>query len=405
MSFYRNEKRAASAVFFFIHSGVLLKTGCLLTGEGTLWIGMNNEPVEVLTDMATFNNVITVSQIPVNKYGFYVQLKDFDGNPLPNVVIKGPTGVDDGQGDTISELRTNSEGVVRFYSDKARHNVTYTGLPSDVDPSVMPSSIQGFINDVSTIIVEPDVSDFYKYSLTVKNSDGSLAANRPIYKSMSDMTAIGYTNSSGVYTTPNWTANATFSGFFYDKTKARYSTFNIPGTKGNVKEAEVQATDKFITGDLTLGSTVTMAGHSWTVCHISGNKYYLARTTIYNLTKFGDNTTYNGSTLQGVASGFESSIFSSGVNKHIKDYLMQNETHDGVTSKIFVTSYSQMNGGFSWFNSNERRICQYNGSNQYYWTSSPNGSGGVWIVYTDAYLNYGNPSGSDGFRPFACISI
>ena len=153
-----------------------------------------------------------------------------------------------------------------------------------------------------------------------------------------------------------------------------------------------------VDGKLLLGETVQFDGMYWIVCHTDyiNKKAYLACTVIVQNTIFGSNTSYSSSTLKTVAKSFEDSM-SDGAKSR-----MLNTTVNGVTSKIFVASYDQMNGGFSYFNSNERRVCQ----DQDYWTSSPSSSGNVWYVNTGGNLFYsGGPRSSFGFRPFACISI
>lgn len=153
-----------------------------------------------------------------------------------------------------------------------------------------------------------------------------------------------------------------------------------------------------IDGKLLLGETVQFDGMYWTVCHTDyiNKKAYLACTVVVQDTVFSyDTTSYSASILRNVAKSFEDSM-SAGAKSR-----MLNTNVNGVTSKIFAASYNQMNGGFSYFNSNERRVCQ----DQDYWTSSPSGTGGVWNVNTSGGFGTAGSGTSYGFRPFCAVSI
>lgn len=147
-----------------------------------------------------------------------------------------------------------------------------------------------------------------------------------------------------------------------------------------------------VEGKLLLGETIAFDGMYWIVCHVDyiQKLAYLACTVVVQNTTFGDNFLYSRSTLKNVAKAFENNMSSAALAR------MQNVTVHDVTAKVFAATYEQMNGEFTYFNSNERRICQ----NQLYWTSSPNSSSGVWNVNTDGSLYNNNPSNSSGFRPF-----
>ena len=156
-----------------------------------------------------------------------------------------------------------------------------------------------------------------------------------------------------------------------------------------------------IDGKLILGETVQFDGMYWIVCHTDyiNKKAYLASTLIVQDTHFGSNNKYASSTLKTIAKSFEDNM-SEGAKSR-----MVNTRVEGVTAKIFVASDSQLEGNFSYFNSNERRVCQ----SQTYWTSSSFGSSVLRYVDTngdipnDAYSGY--PNESRGFRPFCAVSL
>ena len=146
---------------------------------------------------------------------------------------------------------------------------------------------------------------------------------------------------------------------------------------------------------ITVGTRVNQfGGTSWIVVHKTTTRLYLASEHIFTPTiKFGTSTAYLGSTLQSHAREFND-IFSD----YEKSWMVANPDNGDLIGPM---SYDQLNGGFSYFNSDSKRICD----NAVYWTSSPNGSSNVWRVNADGSLHNYNPSNTYGFRPFVCLSL
>lgn len=343
----------------------------------------------------TTNTVVTITQIPNNQYGFYIKLVDIDGEtPLKDVVLNGVS-------DPSTELRTNANGELKFYSSKATHNVTWTNLPSYLTNDMFPKTLQGYINDLTSTIVELDVSSFYGFHITVKDRNDNPMANTPVYNTPGG--AVFKTTDSNGQIPVFYLTTSSVSLFVKTPDTGGYYYYNgsvTSPTKGQVAELEIKCETALYTGNPTVGSTISFKGKNWIVAHKSGNNIYVTDSVIESMTPFGGNTQYAGSTLASVASAFQSSLNLTAVEQ----YLIPNTTVNGVSAKVFVASYDQMNGGWSYFNSNARRICNYNGSPQWYWTSSPHGSGGVWYVFTDGrFYGSGSPGGTIGFRPSVCL--
>ncbi|WP_300944243.1 DUF6273 domain-containing protein [uncultured Duncaniella sp.] len=148
----------------------------------------------------------------------------------------------------------------------------------------------------------------------------------------------------------------------------------------------------------TLGASYRFAGYDWTVVHVINNLVYAIMTDIFSTTTFGSNNTYSGSVLAGCCEGFQNALTSA------EAAVLAPVSVNGVTCKVFVPSYDQFNGGFSYFNSSSRRIAKYNGSATTYWTSSPYGSGSnVYCVSAGGSLVNYYPSTAHGFRP--CVAF
>lgn len=162
-----------------------------------------------------------------------------------------------------------------------------------------------------------------------------------------------------------------------------------PGTSGSGE----------VNGKLILGENVEFDGICWTVCHCDyiNKLVYLACTVIVQYCKYSKQySTYSSSILKRVAKAFEDSMSPAALAR------MQNVTVEGVTSKVFAATKSQMNGGFDYFNTNERRIC----NGQKYWTSTNSDDNYDASSITETgVIQDASQSFNYGFRPFICLSL
>ena len=155
---------------------------------------------------------------------------------------------------------------------------------------------------------------------------------------------------------------------------------------------------------VSVGSVVVFDGKLWRVVHKSGTVAYLASLYWIRDTQFDSDgsTAYAGSDLASVAMSFQNSMSASALAQ------CNNTTVNGVSAKVFVCSYEQANGGFSYFNSDLRRIL-YNtaGDKMTWWTSSPDSSSGVYYIYSGGNLVSSSPTatGPKGFRPFVALRL
>ena len=148
---------------------------------------------------------------------------------------------------------------------------------------------------------------------------------------------------------------------------------------------------------LTVGKVVWFNYDRWRVVHIANGLYYLIIDEITQTTQFGNNTTYKGSIIAAKCATYQNDMADDSLA------LCQNVTVNGVTAKVFIPSYEQMNGGFSYFNNASNRIAFMGGNATWYWTSSPGSSGAVWYVNAGGSLGGNDVSNSGGFRP--CVAV
>lgn len=144
----------------------------------------------------------------------------------------------------------------------------------------------------------------------------------------------------------------------------------------------------FDPSNLTLGSVVSLGGVNWIVSHTTENEAYLTAQSLQG------NSTWNN--LQSACTSFDT--------EHMSDLhsILKSVTAGNTSGYVFVATKDQMNGGFSYFNSNSRRKLS-----NYYWTSTIGTLNSAWIVYTDGSVQDGmlDPSYSAGFRPSVCIDL
>lgn len=148
---------------------------------------------------------------------------------------------------------------------------------------------------------------------------------------------------------------------------------------------------------LTLGNTVAWAGSQWVVSHVTAREAYL---TLLNTT----GVMCKWISLQDSCNDFAKNFTSD------QKLCLKSKTADETQGIVFVATYDQMNGGFSYFNSNARRAVNTNGNT--YWTSTfaDEASDESWNVYCQSgtftkytYFNGGYTNAY--FRPSVCIDL
>lgn len=155
--------------------------------------------------------------------------------------------------------------------------------------------------------------------------------------------------------------------------------------------------------NVTVGKLVWFNCSNWRCVHISGDTYYLCLNEIEHLTYFGSKHVYAGSKLASLCVDYQNNMYEDSLA------ICVNTTVNGVTNKVFVCSYEQADGGFSYFNSNANRIAYMHGDTTEWWTSTPTTSPGstwIWTVGSGGYFNSGrSPSERYGFRPFVAVRL
>ena len=139
---------------------------------------------------------------------------------------------------------------------------------------------------------------------------------------------------------------------------------------------------------LTLGNNISWAGHDWIVSHVTSTAAYL---TLKGLS--GESTWYN---LQPTCTTFANKF------TEAQKACLKSVTAGNTSGKVFVATRDQMDGGFSYFNSDSRRAL-----NEVYWTST--GIGPIYAQYVriqgSLYAGDVSQTTSIGFRPSVCIDM
>ena len=139
--------------------------------------------------------------------------------------------------------------------------------------------------------------------------------------------------------------------------------------------------------DLTLGNTISWANQQWIVSHVTSTEAYLTLLGLANIsTQWND--------LQSVCSS------SANMFTEAQKACLKSVTAGNTSGIMFVATHNQMNGGFSYFNTDGRRNVGHE-----YWTSTEDAMYRAYYVNARGYLGSGLRSESYGFRPSVCIDL
>lgn len=361
--------------------------------------------------IASANGTIIMVPFSENKYGFNIKLTDIDGTtPLQDVVLTGVS-------DPSTELRTNANGRVKFISSKPKHTVSFSNFPSGYTYGdlFVQQSVQGYVNDMTEIVITPDKSQFAGYNVAFTYNGATISgkavacttngksyitdSSGKIYNVYSKNTTMAFTSqvsgkfASGdyIYDTGSVSGSCTGTiGSVVDKTVAL-------GSPKAVTSSNIIGLNKTVPA---VGTEMTIGSYTYIICHADTNIVYAITKDVQSTTTFGSSTKYSGSVLASKCTDW----YTNNVPAAWKNAgFFSNVTTEGVTAPCFVPTYTQFNGGFDYFNSNDSRIAYLNGSAQWYWTSTAYSSSYVWFVSDSGYLSYYNPGNTGGFRP--CLAI
>lgn len=154
-------------------------------------------------------------------------------------------------------------------------------------------------------------------------------------------------------------------------------------------------------GSTSPGGSMTFDNMSWIVVDngsYNRNERVLVLKDIYHL--------MNGYNIERFCTYFWNYVLSAEARAKCIPHCMKEFGANAHTLPVFVPTYTECNGGFSYFNSNANRIAKYNGTNKEWWISSPYGSGNVYCVSAGGGLYSGyDPSSTYGFRPCVALKI
>ena len=142
----------------------------------------------------------------------------------------------------------------------------------------------------------------------------------------------------------------------------------------------------FHVGDV--GDIMTFAGIPWIIVHKTATEAYLT------LKELSGNSTWNN--LDSTCQTWESNHLNAS-----QKAILKTITAGNTSGKVFVATRDQMDGGFSYFNSDSRRSV-----GDYYWTSSEDTLDYAWDVTSGGSISGSiYKSSSYGFRPSICIDL
>ena len=139
-----------------------------------------------------------------------------------------------------------------------------------------------------------------------------------------------------------------------------------------------------------VGGTLSWAGKTWIVVHKVTGIAFLGLNTLEGTVQFSRSSVndYLGSKLHDKALDYAVQL-----KLYACDYVL-----DYIGGKVFVASYDQLNGDFSYFTDNSKRNL-----GQSYWTSSGYSATNIWCVLDGGNVASNDPMGTFGFRPFVAL--
>ena len=370
------------------------------------------------------NGAVIMIPMTENKYGYNLRLYDIDGvTPLPDVKINGVT-------DPNTEIRTNADGVAKFISGSPSHSVTFSEFPAGYQYADIftARTIRGYINDMTEIIVAPDISESAGFNVTLLDNTGAPASNRQVTCSQNgkqyttngsgqipqtiyaNTTSLTFTwSTSGVYNATtangslqqyNTTANysATVSGGVIGQTTALTSsnaTVSYSGTGYRVNAAA------------SVGAFVTIGTRQYVIADVTSSIVYVALRYWEEDVKFSPDGTasYAQSSVKNECVSWYSSKVPS-VWKTSANAFTKVKT-EGISAECFIPTKSQLDGGWDYFISDYRRtFSESSGDVHRYWTSSSTSSGKVYYIRTSGSIDEtlsALESYMIGFRPALAI--
>ena len=213
-------------------------------------------------------------------------------------------------------------------------------------------------------------------------------------------TSTGWTSVSGILqqnqtTTSNYTA--VVNGGVIGK------VLNLTSNNATV-QTSTSGSSYRINAAATVGNTITIGDDAYIITHVTSSIVYVAlkywqEDTVYDS---GNSNVYSGSDVANKCRSWYNSIPSSwrtSANAFTSVYT------SGVSAVCFIPTKNQVDDGWSYFNSNSRRVFTSSSGTEYGWWTSTADSDSVrrvWIVNSDGSLvsSIGvSPGNLRGFRP------
>ena len=138
----------------------------------------------------------------------------------------------------------------------------------------------------------------------------------------------------------------------------------------------------------SVGSHVDWAENDWIVTHVDTNMVYMTLADVVPDWYVAWND------LQAACATFANNF------TEAQKACLKSVTAGNTSGKVFVATYEQMDGDFSYFSSDNRRK-----ADDWYWTSSEEDPNGAWSVFSDGIFGLDGRSYTGGFRPSVCVDL
>ena len=348
--------------------------------------------------------------------GYLVQLQSPEGDKVYPII--SAEMIKDAEGNTynLSELfQSVSEGKSAIAAA-----VTDKGVQTAAD-----ATFQQIVENIGKI----NVYTGYWYNVTIVDDTGKPVPNTSVYCSTNGQTYV--TNDSG-FIESTISTSSSFLVFTWTKTMSAESSTQIDGSlyqtpsittssyTGTVygvinSVANVSTTTAvqsntavgsyYVNASAVAGQYITIGTRQYLIAHVDASNVYVALRYWEKDVNFGVNTTYAGSTIANeCVIWYNSNVPAAWKTANAFNSILI----EGVTAPCFVPTYDQVNGEWSYFNSDTRRLFYETAEevvdrvSEWFTSSAPNWQY-VWGVSSSGYFWRALPDGPEGFRP--CLAI
>lgn len=381
----------------------------VLVPAGINTAGTLDGNVDVTTSADKFTVVLNGSNAAIVQYFKFVVDAEAEVTTNPSALFTplSQPHVFSASGGSTSSVTDQTEALQTIIADNANANYYvledtdgnkyYVAAGSVIQPSTESFTGPVYQDDQATTL-------YAGRTLVLVDTSNVAALFQPLAATVYDVTTQGTSVSSG--------SNLNETLLAMIEAQPTWHRYAIPGNEGEtyyVLSEDTISTDAtsapdvyyctdgstyYTGGELSffhvgdVGDIMTFAGIPWIVVHKTATEAYLCSQHLQGFTKWNE--------LQTKCVAWND-LYLDDSHREILKQVTAGETN----GYVFVGTSAQYNTGWSYFNSEYRRVCD----NFAYWLSTSTDGGGRYVDSDGSMNAYGGNNTNRGFRPSICIDL